>query len=348
VRPERWRRIDALFQAAVDRPPEGRAAFLDEACAGDADLRREVELLLSADRQGGDFIDAIAMGAAASLIAAADRGVPPGTVISRYRVVSRIAAGGMGDVYRAEDTVLGRTVALKLLPAWLTADARLRARFVREARLASALDHPNVCTIFDVGRSDDHLFIAMRYVEGATIKELVAQGPLGPVRLLSIAAQSADAIAAAHRRGIIHRDVKSSNIVVAETGQAVVLDFGLAKLMDAGASASALTRSGTVLGTPAYMSPEQARGATADHRSDVFSLGVVIYEMATGRLPFERGSEAATLTALVRDPHVPAAEVNPALPAGLSEIIDRALAKDPAARYQSMEAMLDDLRRVGE
>ena len=242
--------------------------------------------------------------------------------------------------------MLGRTVALKLLPASLTADARLRARFLREARLASALDHPNICTIHDVGEADGQLFIAMQYVEGSTLKQLVASGPIELDRLLSIAAHVADAIAAAHRQGIVHRDVKSSNIVVTTRGKPVVLDFGLAKLMDGGlrASASMLTRSGTVLGTPAYMSPEQARGESADHRSDVFSLGVVIYEMATGRLPFERRSEAQTLTAIVHDPHVPAVEVNPSLPAALSAVVDRALAKAPDDRYQSMDAMRDDLK----
>jgi serine/threonine-protein kinase len=254
----------------------------------------------------------------------------------------------MGEVYRAEDTVLGNVVAVKLLPQSLTADPRLRGRFLREARLASALDHPNVCAILDVGRSDDQLFIAMQYVEGPTLKQLVAAGPLEVGRILSIATQTADGVAAAHRRGIVHRDVKSANIVVTAGDRAVVLDFGLAKLVDAAAraSASVLTRPGTVLGTPSYMSPEQARGEPADHRSDVFSLGVVIYEMATGRLPFERKSQAETLVAVVREPHVPVSEINPRVPAALSAVVDRALAKDPASRYQSMEAMLDDLRRV--
>jgi serine/threonine-protein kinase len=340
MKPERWRRIDAVFQGALARPPADRARYLDDECVGDADLRREVEQLLSADEQAGDFIEGPAVEAAAELLAGAPDGIAEGTCVSRYRVVARIATGGMGDVYRAEDTMLGRSVALKLLPASLSADARLRARFLREARLASALDHPNICTIHDVGRFEGQLFIAMQYVEGQTLKQLVASGPLEPDRILSIAAQAADGIAAAHRQGIVHRDVKSSNIVLTPRGQAVVLDFGLAKLLDesARASASALTRPGTVLGTPAYMSPEQARGEPADHRSDVFSLGVVIYEMATGRLPFERRSDAETLTAVVRQPHAPLAD------AALSAIVDRALAKSPADRYQSMEAMLQAIR----
>ena len=348
MNPERWRRIDAVLQAALARPPEERDPFLDRTCAGDDDLRREVELLLSADRRAGDFIEAPAVEAAAGLLADAPAEIREGSYVSRYRVLARIGAGGMGDVYRAEDTMLGRVVAVKLLPESLSADTRLRARFLREARLASALDHPNICAIHDVGRSDGRLFIAMRYVEGKTVKQLVASGPLEPERVVSIASQSAYAVAAAHGRGIVHRDVKSSNIMVTTAGQAVVLDFGLAKLLDesARASASALTRPGTVLGTPAYMSPEQARGEPADHRSDVFSLGVVIYEMATGRVPFEGDSHPDTLRAVVQDPHRPIAELNAEAPAGLSTVVDRALAKDPADRYQSIAEMLADLRRV--
>jgi serine/threonine protein kinase len=343
VKPERWKRIDAVLQDALDLPPVDRPAFLDGACAGDSDLRREVESLLSAEQRAGDFIEAPAVEAAADLLAESARGIAEGTYVSHYRVLSRIGAGGMGEVYRAEDTQLGRIVAVKLLPESLTDNPQLRARFLREARLASALDHPNICEIHEVGRTDGRLFIAMRYVEGPTLKQLVGSGPLEPDRLLSIAVRTADAIAAAHRQGIVHRDVKSSNIVVTASGEPVVLDFGLAKLIDGRASASALTRPGTVLGTPDYMSPEQARGEPADHRSDVFSLGVVIYEMATGRLPFTRRSQTETLTAVVHEPHASAAEINPHIPPGLSAVVDRALAKDPADRYQSMEAMRDDL-----
>ncbi len=272
------------------------------------------------------------------------RRIPPGTYVSRYRILSRIGVGGMGEVYRAVDTRLGRLVAIKLLAASLTADARVRRRFLREARLASALDHPNVCAIYDVGQADDRLFIAMQYVEGSTVKRLVAHGPLDPDRALSIAAQTAAAVTAMHRQGIVHRDVKSSNVVVTPAGHAVVLDFGLAKQIDG--SDSLLTRPGTVLGTPSYMSPEQACGEPVDPRSDVFSLGVVLYEMAAGRLPFERRSAVETLTSVVYDPHVPLAEVNPRVPAALSAIVDRALAKLPTDRYPSMEAMRDALRAV--
>jgi eukaryotic-like serine/threonine-protein kinase len=347
--PERWRRVDAVLQSALDLPDDERAAFLDRACAGDDELRREVDTLLDAEGRAGDFIEAPAFEAAAGLFAEAPRGLPEGTFVSHYRVVSLVGAGGMGDVYRAEDTQLGGTVAIKLLPETFTADPGLRGRFLREARLASSLDHPNVCRILDVGRSEGRLFIAMEYVEGSTVKQLVASGPLRLGALLSIATPSADAIAAAHGRGVVHRDVKSSNIVVSPDGRPVVLDFGLAKMLDgsARASGSVLTRPGTVFGTPAYMSPEQARGEPADHRSDVFSLGNVIYEMATGRLPFERRTEADTLTAIVLEAHEPLAEAAPSVPPALCAAVDRALAKDPARRYQSMGDLRDDLLRCG-
>ena len=342
----RWKRIDELLDAVLELPSGERAAYLERACGGDDELRREVEVLLSADRLAGSFIDAPAVQAAASLLAGPAEPVA-GRLVAHYRIVSRIGSGGMGDVYLAEDTRLGRRVALKLMPAWMTADERMRARFLREARLASSLDHPNICEVYETGSGSGRLFIAMRYVEGVTLRDLVGSRPLAPDALLAIAAQAAEALAAAHERGIVHRDVKSSNIVVAPDGHVTVLDFGLAKLVEeAGVSWSTLTRTGALLGTPAYMSPEQAMGEPADHRSDVFSLGVVIYEMATGRVPFEGDSHPDTLRAVVQDPHRPIAELNAEAPAGLSAVVDRALAKDPADRYQSIAEMLADLRRV--
>ncbi len=347
---ERWKRIDDLLEAAFDVPPGERSAFLDRACAGDEELRREVEALLDFDRDAGSFLESPALDAAADLLAEPPSGLAAGRRIGHYTILSRIGSGGMGEVYLAEDTRLGRRVALKLLPTSFTADARLRARFLREARLASTLDHPSICTIHEVGRSEGHFFIAMQYVEGATLKELVEAAPLSLESLLSIGLQAADAIAAAHGRGIVHRDIKSSNIVVTDRGRPVVLDFGLARLMDDGGAdggaGSELTGSGMVLGTPNYMSPEQARGGAADHRSDIFSLGVVIYEMVAGRVPFERGSQAETLNAVIHEPHTPLAELNESVPAELSATVDRALSKDPAGRHQSTEELLLDLRRV--
>ena len=277
-----------------------------------------------------------------------------GERIAHYEILAQIGSGGMGEVYLAQDTRLGRKVALKLLPPSLTADAQLRARFFREAQLASALDHPNVCTIHEVGQSSSYLFIAMQYVEGVTLKQLIGSRPLKLDALLSISLQTADALAAAHDQGIIHRDIKSNNIIITPRGQVKVLDFGLAKLTDGSApgrqaskAESELTRTGAVMGTPSYMSPEQARGERVDHRSDIFSLGVVIYEMASGEVPFKRKSQAETMNAVINESHTPVAEFNEEIPAELSAAIDRALSKDPADRYQSMGEMLRDLRQVG-
>src|SRR5262249_29964912 len=305
MKPERWKQVDELLEAALECPVPERAAFLDQACAGDEELRREVESLLMSDARPEALIESPLARVAADLFT----DIPPkpgkGALIEHFEIISRIGAGGMGEVYLARDTRLGRRVALKLLPPSLTADAQLRARFFREAQLASALDHPNVCTIHEVGQSASFLFIAMQYVEGDTLKQVIDSRPLKLDALLSISLQAADALAAAHDQGIMHRDIKSNNIIITPRGQAKVLDFGLAKLMAGGSrpgvskAATELTRTGVVLGTPNYMSPEQARGERVDHRSDIFSLGVVLYEMATGEVPFQRKSQAETMNAVI-------------------------------------------------
>ncbi|HSB10445.1 MAG TPA: protein kinase [Blastocatellia bacterium] len=356
MKPERWKQVDELLEAALDCPAAERASFLDQACAGDEELRRELESLLISDRQAEAFIESPPARVAADLFT--DKQTKPGrgARIAHYQILEQIGSGGMGEVYLAQDTRLGRKVALKLLPPSLTVDPKLRARFFREAQLASALDHPNVCTIHEVGQSSGHLFIAMQYVEGVNLKQLIDSRPLKLDALLSISLQAADALAAAHDRGIIHRDIKSNNIIITPRGQVKVLDFGLAKLMDGRGPGngnvnsdltSTLTRAGAVMGTPSYMSPEQARGEGADHRSDIFSLGVVIYEMASGDVPFKGKSHAETMNAVINEPHTHLSEFNEDLPAELSATIDRALSKEPADRYQSMGEMLQDLRQIG-
>lgn len=344
-----------MLEAALECPATERASFLDHACAGDEGLRRELESLLLSDGQAEAFIESPPARVAADLFT--DNRPKPGRGerIAHYEILAPIGSGGMGEVYLAQDTRLGRKVALKLLPSSLTADAHLRARFFREAQLASALDHPNICTIHEVGQSSSLLFIAMQYVEGVNLKQLIGSRPLKLDALLSISLQAADALAAAHDLGIIHRDIKSNNIIITPRGQVKVLDFGLAKLTDGSGRhgkaeselTSQLTRTGAVMGTPSYMSPEQARGERLDHRSDIFSLGVVIYEMASGDVPFKRRSQAETMNAVINEPHTPVAEFNEEIPAELSAAIDRALSKDPADRYQSMGEMLLDLRRLG-
>lgn len=271
--------------------------------------------------------------------------------ISHYRLEEEIGAGGMGQVRKAYDMTLDRTVVLKLLSPDLIAEDESRKRFLREAKLASALDHPNICTIYEIAEVDNQYFIAMQHVPGKTLKKVIHGRAVSLDSLFSIALQIADALAAAHAKGIVHRDIKSSNIIITPRGQAKVLDFGLAKLVTdkervAVSEADELTRLGSPLGTPNYMSPEQARGERVDHRSDIYSFGVVVYEMATGKLPFKGQTNVDLMHALLHDAYKPAKEVNEKLPAELSAIIDRAMARNPSDRYQTMQQMFEDLQRA--
>lgn len=347
--PERWQQIEHLLQAALEREPAERAALLERECAGDTDLREEVESLLASAQPAQDFLEANALEDAAELLKDADSdGSMPGRQIGPYSTQEKLGSGGTGEVYLAHDNRLGRRVALKLLDPGLIDDSVSRTRFLREARLASSLDHPNICTIHEVGEAEGRPFIAMQYIEGKTLRQVVGGKPLALDSLLSISLQVADALDAAHTQGIVHRDIKAGNIIVTPQGQAKVLDFGLAKLLERteGEAETHLTMTGAVMGTPASMSPEQARGEPADHRTDVFSFGGLMYEMATGHIPFKGKSRADVVSALLKDRQTPAAEENKAIPARLSAVIDRALAKEPADRYQSMPELISDLRQV--
>jgi len=344
----RWQKIESLLHAALERNLAERAAFLDEACAGDDAMRKEVESLLASSDKVDEFLKSPVIEDAAALLGDRSRTSTIGPNIGPYRILSKLGAGGMGEVHLARDSRLARNVALKLLDPDLIDNSQQRMRFLREARLASALDHPNVCTIHEVGEASGRLFIAMQYVEGQTLKRVIDGRPLSLASLLSISLQVADALSAAHSQGIVHRDIKPGNIIITPRGQAKVLDFGLAKLFDRGEgdAGAELTRTGAVLGTPSYMSPEQARGERTDHRSDIFSFGVVLYEMATGCAPFKAKSQPETLNAVINQPHAPVTELNKEVPSGLAAIVDRALAKDAADRYQSMEEMIQDSREV--
>jgi serine/threonine protein kinase/formylglycine-generating enzyme required for sulfatase activity/predicted esterase len=268
-----------------------------------------------------------------------------------YKIIRKLGQGGGGVVFMAEDLRLQRTVVLKFLSDELATDVRARRRFLREARLASALEHPNICTIHEINGTEEFSFIVMQYAEGETLKELINNRPLDPDVTFSIALQIADALQTAHERGIIHRDIKPGNILVNDNGRVKVLDFGLAKSIaqetsDSDQESIDLTQQGALLGTPAYMSPEQARGERADHRSDIFSFGIVLYEMATGRKPFAGKSQPETMNAVINTPHTPVNSLNQGMSAELSPIVDRALAKEPDNRYQSVREMQSDLRQL--
>ena len=348
--PERWQQVDEVFHSALEREPVQRAAFLDQACAGDEELRKEVEALISSYESPGSFISRPALEKFADSLAEDQTDLRTGQAISHYKILRTLGAGGMGNVYLAQDSLLNRKVAIKLLPISLSYDKQFRVRFIREAQLASALEHSNICTVYEVGEFSGRHFIAMQYVEGETLKEVIGERSMKLDSLLSISLQVADALAAAHSQGIIHRDIKSSNIMITARGQAKVLDFGLAKLIESGGvgEESGLTQTGAMMGTPSYMSPEQARGERVDSRSDIFSFGVVMYEMATGREAFKRKSRAETLNTVINEPHRPAGELNKEVPVQLSAVIDRALAKEVRERYQSIGGLIEELRQVAQ
>jgi serine/threonine protein kinase/Tfp pilus assembly protein PilF len=351
--PEHWQQVKDLLQAALERESSQRAAFLDEACAGDDELRREVESLLEAHEQAGSFIKAPAVEVAAELMAEEAAHSRVGHSIGPYQIVRRLGAGGMGDVYLAQDTRLGRQVALKLLPEYFTTDQERVRRFQQEARAASALSHPNVATIYDVGEADGASYIAMEYVEGQTLDTKMSGQPLDSTEIIDIAAQVADALEEAHAKGITHRDIKPGNIMVTARGQVKVLDFGLAKVTrreepTAGSdlSTQAKTEPGVVMGTVAYMSPEQTLGREVDHRTDLFSLGVVIYEMTTGRRPFSGADAGETRDRILHAQPEAISRFNYNAPAELERIIRKCLEKDRARRYHSAHELLIDLRNL--
>src|SRR6266852_5111908 len=276
-----------------------------------------------------------------------------GQTLGNYKIQQKLGAGGQGTVYKATDQKLGRTVVIKILPAELTVKETNLKRFEREARLASALDHPNICTIFDLDEAEGLHFIAMQYVEGKNVRQLCNGRPLELDSALRIGIQVADALSVAHARGIIHRDIKSGNVMVTDAGQVKILDFGLAKLLDESEAASSgihqteLTEVGVPYGTATYAAPEQARGDRVDSRADVFSTGVLLYEMLTGTWPFRGKTAVDVRHAVLHDEPAPLAEMRPeAVPRRLQQILDKSMQKEPRDRYQKVSQFRDDIREV--
>ena len=352
---ERWPRVKALFQAAVERPADERDAFLAAATGDDAALRREVESLLTSDTSDDSFLDRLPV-ASASVLADPLAVLPPsmdptpshtvlaaGRRVGPYEIVAPLGAGGMGEVYRARDTKLNRVVALKVLPERFALDPERSARFAREAQLLAMLNHPNIAALYGLEESNGAQALVLELVDGPTLADRIALGPISLEEALTIARQIAEALEAAHEKGIIHRDLKPANIKVARNGVVKVLDFGLAKVWD-GAPQSDLSVSprltatdvggGTILGTPTYMSPEQARGQSLDRRTDIWAFGCVLYEMLTGRAPFAGDTMSDTLAAVLHSE--PDHTMLPAdTPVPIRRLLRRCLEKDRKRRLDS-------------
>ena len=345
--PERWARLDELYHAALEQPEDQRDAFLRNACGGDEDLQREVSSLLRFHGNEG-FLDKTPAEIAGRLEAAIRDSTPggpqSGQIISHYRVIAKLGEGGMGVVYKAEDLHLERTVALKFLAQHTIEDPAGKERLIREAKAAAALDHPNVCTVYEIGETDEGVFLAMALVDGERLSERIARRPLKLSEAIDIASQTAQGLQSAHEKGIVHRDIKSSNLMINRQGQVKIMDFGIAQITNQ----TRLTRSTTILGTPGYLSPEQAQGEKADGRSDIWSLGLVLYEMVTGRLPFQSDRQDALLYSIIHDEHEPVTALRAGLPLELDRILSKALAKDPSERYQHVDDLIVDLRRLAK
>ena len=350
MKPERWQQIERICQEALEREPGRRAAFLEEACRGDKTLRREVKDLLAQETKAEGFLESPALEVEARVMARDQADPRLGQQVGSYEIVSLLGAGGMGQVYLARDARLGRKVALKFLPDFMQQDETARKRFLREAKLAAALDHPFVCKVYEIGEEDSKAFISLEYVRGRTLREKLAEGPVALREALKIAAEIAEALAEAHQRDIVHRDLKPTNIMLTPDGHVKVMDFGLAKQLihpeGQEQSLTGMTKTGTTVGTLPYMSPEQVRGQKVDTRSDLFSLGVMLYEMVAGEHPFRRSLAADTAVAILGNDPEPVGQLRPEVGEELESAVMKLLAKDREDRWQSVEEVRASLAQL--
>ncbi len=353
--PQHWQRVKEVFQGALERHGPERVSFLEQECGTHAELREEVESLLRSYEVAGSFMEAPAVAHAADSLVEEEQKLAPGQRVKHYQIVKLLGEGGMGEVYLATDMILGRRIALKVLPAFVSKDPDRLRRFTQEARAASRLSHPNVCVVHEIGDTDDgRPFIAMEYVEGLTLRQRMKTQDLKLGDVLDIAIQVAEALIAAHEAGIVHRDIKPENIMIRPEGYVKILDFGLAKLTERHKGVTQTTMPtllfhstpGVVIGTAAYMSPEQARGIAVDERTDIWGLGVVLYEMASGRAPFSGETPTDVVVAIVERDQPPISRHVEGTPPELERIVKKALRKDRNERYQIVKELAIDLRSL--